>query len=93
MPEATMVPPASRAELLINSPGSPGRSVVRNLRMGESHVLGEQESFLMVHCDGRRDARSIRAAFEARFGEPRGADDLREFLDLARDRHLLRTAE
>src|SRR5688500_4330282 len=77
-PAATL--PARRAELLVRPLGDGGEHVVKDPRTGEYFNLGPQESFLLLRLDGRHDISEIRAAFEARFGEPLSEQDVEEFV-------------
>lgn len=68
MTEAAMVSSASWAELRMSAPGAPGRTIVRNLRTGESDALRKQESLdgskydpaCARHDPGRMRARPAR---------------------------------
>src|SRR5262245_23848349 len=76
--------PCRRPELLVRPLGEDGRHVVKDPRTGEYLQLGAQEHFLLHELDGRHDGATVCAAFEARFGQPLSADDLGEFVELAR---------
>ncbi|HEY1378336.1 MAG TPA: efflux RND transporter periplasmic adaptor subunit [Gemmataceae bacterium] len=79
---ATRLPPL-RPELVLD------RGVLKDPRTGDFYNLGDHESFLLAGLDGRRSAAELAGSFEAEFGEPLPADDLDEFLDLARGHDLL----
>jgi putative peptide zinc metalloprotease protein len=91
MPEVAppLIPPARRPDLLLRPLGEQGRYVVKDPRTGAYFTLGEQESFLLCQLDGVRDAGGICRAFQERFGEPLSADDLGQFVKLARSRGFL----
>jgi hypothetical protein len=69
--------------------GESGSYLVRDRLRGESFQLGPEEHFLLARLDGTRSAEDLRAAFAERFGEPLTLGELREFLDLARERGFL----
>src|SRR5437588_9210455 len=89
MSNLATVPPR-RPELLVRPLGDTGQSVVKDPRTGHYYNLGAHESFLLAQLDGVRTAEQVCAAFAERFDEPLSADDLNEFIDLARARGLLR---
>src|SRR5262249_2584021 len=66
-----------------------GRYVVKDPRTGAFFSFGEQEHFLLLQLDGRRNAEAVCMAFEGRFGEPLPQTDLDGFLELARKKGLL----
>jgi multidrug efflux pump subunit AcrA (membrane-fusion protein) len=89
MPEVATLPPARRPELLIRPLGDHGPYVIKDPHGGGYYHLGEEEHFLLIQLDGRRDAETIRAAFSVRFGQPLTDADLQEFLDMAGVQGLL----
>jgi hypothetical protein len=91
MDDLAQVPPARRPELIVSPLGDKGQHVVKDPRTGAFFTLGDQECFLLQHLDGARPARAVCAAYEARFGEPLGGEDLDGFLEVARQQGLLQT--
>jgi hypothetical protein len=85
--------PYRRPDLVSRPLGENGCYLVRDRREGESFTLGPQEHFLLARLDGTRSAEDLRAAFAARFGEPLTAEELDDFLRLARDRGLLQEGD
>jgi multidrug efflux pump subunit AcrA (membrane-fusion protein) len=81
--------PQRRRELTIRPLGEQGQHVVKDPATGEFFHLGAQEHFLLMQLDGRASADCICAAFAERFGEPLAADELEEFIELARSQSLL----
>jgi multidrug resistance efflux pump len=92
MPEPATLFPLRRADLVVRPFGADGQSVVKDPRTGDFYHLGEAEHFLLMQLDGRQSAEMVRAAFERRFGEPLSADDLDDFLELARGQRFLQSA-
>src|SRR5262249_34081715 len=85
--------PERRAELGTRPLGEGGTYVVKDPRTGAYYHLGEQEHFLLMQCDGQRDAAAIRGAFADHFAEPLADEELQEFLDMARAQGFLQPAE
>ena len=81
--------PYRRSELVIRPLGDQGPYVVKDPGTGAYYHLGEEEHFLLTHCDGRRDGEAIRAAFAERFGQPLSDEELHDFLEMAEARGLL----
>jgi multidrug efflux pump subunit AcrA (membrane-fusion protein) len=75
--------PRRRADLLVRPVDDRGQAVVKNATTGEYFELGEEETFLLDGLDGRRNAESLRLAFQGRFGSPLSQEDLEAFLSLA----------
>ena len=76
MGDTARIPPARRPELIVSPLGDQGQHVVKDPRTGEYFNLGPEESFLLLHLDGRQTAdrghmqvRSIRTIDRA-VGEP-----------------------
>src|SRR5437588_13075165 len=84
------LPPPRRPDLLLHPIGDAGQHVVKDPNTGEYFNLAAQESFLLASLDGIQTVRAICAGFEARFGGPFTADELGDFLDLARHHNLVR---
>jgi multidrug efflux pump subunit AcrA (membrane-fusion protein) len=63
--------------------------VVKDPQSGGYFHLGDQEHFLLTQLDGQRTAEAVCRAYQERFGEPLGEEDLAEFLELARGQGLL----
>jgi hypothetical protein len=89
MPDLATPVPCRRPELVSCPLGDSGSYLVRNRRDSESFQLGPEEHFLLARLDGTRTAEELRAAFAERFGEPLTAEELEDFLNLARERGLL----
>src|SRR5438045_4525501 len=85
MPVAAANLPARRRDLIFRPHGEHGEHVVKDPRTGGYFKLPAQESFLFTLLDGGHTPDQCRAAFERRFGEPLPADDLEQFLSLARE--------
>ena len=81
--------PCRRSEIVARLFGESGSYLVRDRLRGESFQLGPEEHFLLARLDGTRSAEDLRAAFAERFGGPLTPGELREFLDLARERGFL----
>src|SRR5260370_36028582 len=92
MPVLATTLPARRPDLVIRPLGDRGRYVVMDPRTGAFSIFGEQKQFLLLQLDGRRDAETVRTAFEERFGEPLSEEDLGQFLELVRGMSLLQPA-
>ncbi|MCI0361327.1 MAG: efflux RND transporter periplasmic adaptor subunit [Planctomycetaceae bacterium] len=84
--------PTRRSELVVRPLGERGRYVVKDPASGAYFQLGEQEHFLLTQLDGRQDAAAVCTAFQDRFGQPLGEEELDEFLALARTKGLLESA-
>jgi multidrug resistance efflux pump len=85
--------PARRNNLVIRPIGERGRYVVKVSGTQNYYHLGEEEHFLLLQLDGKRDAATVCAAFETKFGEPLTEEDLDGFLEMARGQGLLENAE
>lgn len=85
--------PSLRTDLLIRPVSADGRHVVKDLSTGAYFSLAAEESFLLARLDGESSAKSIRQDFEERFGEELPEDDLADFLDMARERGLVRDGD
>src|SRR5438045_613166 len=91
--QTTMIPPARRADLLLRPLGDDGQHVVKDLCSGTYFSLPPVETFLLEQLDGQHTIEEICTAFEQRFREPLGADDLDQFLAVAREQGLLQPTE
>jgi multidrug efflux pump subunit AcrA (membrane-fusion protein) len=89
MPDLAMSSPCRRPELIVRPLGEQGPYVVKDPGTGAYYHLGDEEHFLLMQLDGRRDAGAIRAAFAGQFGQPLAEEELQEFLEMARERGLL----
>jgi multidrug efflux pump subunit AcrA (membrane-fusion protein) len=89
MPEPAAPLPPCRPELLIRPLGDGGQYVVKDPTTGAYYHLGPEEYFLLSHLDGVRGPEAVCAAFTRRFGEPLSAEELDEFLGLARQQGFL----
>ena len=84
--------PVRRADLVIQPIGEEGRYVVKVPGTHDYFHLGEEEHFLLLQLDGQRDAETVCAAFETKFGEPLDEGDLDGFVEIARKQQLLQEA-
>jgi hypothetical protein len=89
VPDPATPLPCRQPELVARPSGEDGSYLVRNRIAGESFQLGPEEHFLLARLDGTRTAEDLGAAFAERFGEPLTAEELEDFLNLARERGLL----
>ncbi|MCI0381409.1 MAG: efflux RND transporter periplasmic adaptor subunit [Gemmataceae bacterium] len=85
--------PTRRPELVIRPLGEGGRYVVKDPGSGEYFHIGSQEHFLLEQFDGRKDAETICQAFTQRFSQPLTQEELQEFVEMARGRRFLQSAE
>jgi multidrug efflux pump subunit AcrA (membrane-fusion protein) len=92
VPEVSELLPCRRSELVLSPLGDQGGYVVKDPRARTYYHLGEEEHFLLNQLDGRRDLEAIRSAFAEHFGQPLRAEELDEFLDMARSQGLLQPA-
>jgi RND family efflux transporter MFP subunit len=92
VPPAAVPLPARRPDLIVKPSGDGGGHVVKDPRTGQFFDLGPEESFLLLGLDGRQTGAELAAAFEARFGSPLPAEDLEDFLGLARSLGFVTTA-
>lgn len=88
-PEFAVVLPARRADLVIRPMSDAGECVVKDPVGGGYFNLGAQEGFLLAQLDGRLSPDDIRAAFQNKFHEALGLDDLNEFINVARTQGFL----
>jgi multidrug efflux pump subunit AcrA (membrane-fusion protein) len=86
--EHTPVLPARRPALVMRALADLDQYVVKNGH-ANFYDLDERSYFLLAQLDGRTSAAAVRAAYQARFGEPLTADELAEFVATARERDLL----
>jgi multidrug efflux pump subunit AcrA (membrane-fusion protein) len=85
--------PARRAELVIRPLGERGRYVVKDPASGKYFELGEEEHFLLLQLDGQCEAIDVCAAFDQKFGQPLGEEELADFVDMARGQGLLKISD
>jgi multidrug efflux pump subunit AcrA (membrane-fusion protein) len=81
--------PAARPDLIIRPLGERGAYVVKDPRSGSYYHLGEEEHFLLGQLSGGRDFAAVSAAFSERFGQDLTAEDLDDFIEMARTQELL----
>jgi putative peptide zinc metalloprotease protein len=91
MPEVMTIPPARRRDLILSQVSDCGKCVVKDPHSGSYYDLGPEEAFLLEQLDGERPSHDICKAFGDRFGEALEADDLGEFVELARSKGFLRS--
>jgi putative peptide zinc metalloprotease protein len=89
MPETMTILPTRRPDLVVSPLDDRGDYVVKDPRTGQYFNLGRFESFLLLGLDGKQSGEVIRAAFQDQFGEPLSAEELDEFIKLARSRGFL----
>jgi multidrug resistance efflux pump len=81
--------PARRCDLVIRPYGDDGTHVVKDPLAREYFSLGPQEAFLLIGLDGHARAEALAAAFERRFGEVLSAQDIDDFVEVARASGLI----
>jgi hypothetical protein len=81
--------PCCRADLVVRPLGEDGPYVLKDPSTGAYYHLGDEEHFLVMQLDGRRDAETVCTAFAERFGRPLSDEDLNEFLEMAQERGFL----
>src|SRR4051794_31732633 len=86
---ATRIPPTRRPDLLLRPFGDDGQHVVKDPRTGSYFNLPAQEAFLLAQLDGTQDVDAICVAFAAKFGEALTAQDLDDFVTVARGQGFL----
>jgi multidrug resistance efflux pump len=86
--ERTPVLPARRPALVMRVLADLDQFVVKNGH-GNFYDLDDRSYFLLGQLDGRSSADAVRAAYQARFGEPLTGDELAEFVATARERGFL----
>ncbi len=81
----------AQAPTLTIQPLYNGQYVVKATQSTEFLQLGEEEHFLLSQLNGENDAATVCASYEGRFGQMLSLDEFEEFLELAREHHLLRS--
>ncbi|MBI3863758.1 MAG: efflux RND transporter periplasmic adaptor subunit [Planctomycetia bacterium] len=80
--------PRRRDDLIIQSVGT-DEFVVKEPATGAYFRVGAIEHFLLTGLDGQQTGDELRASFRREFGDDLGAEELEEFLELARSRGLV----
>src|SRR5262245_35350160 len=80
--------PRRRDDLIVRSVGT-DEFVIKEPATGAYFRVGAIEHFLLTGLDGQQTADGLRDSFRREFGEELGADELEEFLELARSRGLI----
>ncbi len=93
MSELATILPTRRPDLVLRPVGNEGQHVVKDPRSREFFHLGEEEHFLLTQLDGQKDAAAVCAAFVARFGQPLSAEEVDEFVEMAREQGFLLASE
>lgn len=89
MPTLDDIAPMLSSDVVLHPLKEDGRHVVKIGRKQRYLQLGEQESFLLLKFDGKTPYREITTSFEDRFQEPLSADDVGDFVKMAKDEGLL----
>src|SRR5437762_9174991 len=89
--QPAFVPAGRRVDLVVRPMGDDGSCVVKDPVAGAYYNLGPHEAYLLDQLDGIKTQTTICESFQRRFGEPLAADDLDEFLKIARGQRLLVT--
>src|SRR5437899_5457155 len=92
MPNSATFLPCRRSELVVRPLGDNRPFVVKDPCSGAYYQLGDEEHFLLMQLDGRRDAEAIRNAFAEQFGKRLDDEELEAFLELARSQEFLQEA-
>src|SRR5438874_1001361 len=82
-------PPSRIDDLTIRAVDDGAQFVVKNPRTRKYLKVGPVEAFLLERLDGQTTVDGILRAFESKFGEPLSADELQDFLGIARSQGLL----
>src|SRR6478609_3313168 len=83
------LPPSRVNDLTIRAVDDGSEYVVKNPRTRKYLKVGPVEVFLLERLDGQTTVDGILRAFESKFGEPLTADELNDFLGIARSQGLL----
>src|SRR5437868_5074398 len=83
------LPPSRISELTIRAVDDGSEFVIKNPRTRKYLKVGAVEAFLLERLDGQTTVDGILRAFESKFGEPLSADELQDFLGIARSQGLL----
>lgn len=89
MPTLDDIAPQLAPDVIVRPADEPGGYVVKNPRKRTYLKLGEQESFLLSHLDGRSSYGHITESFHNRFHEPLTCDDVNDFIKMVKDEGLL----
>src|SRR5207248_1807679 len=84
-------PPSRISDLTIRAVDDGSEFVIKNPRTRKYLKVGPVEAFLLERLDGQMTVDGILRAFETKFGEPLSADELQDFLGIARSQGLLET--
>jgi multidrug efflux pump subunit AcrA (membrane-fusion protein) len=85
--------PSRRAELVIRPLGERGQYVVKDPASGNYFELGDEEHFLLLQLDGQCEAIDVCAAFDQKFGQPLGEEELADFVVMAGGQGLLEISD
>ena len=88
-PVAAEIPPPVSTDIRVSEPDKEGISVVKNRRKHRYMRVGHQETFLLAQLDGKTTVTEIAERFQREFAEPITAEEVREFVALAKKEGLL----
>src|SRR3954463_7027805 len=83
------LPPSRISDLTIRAVDDGSEYVIKNPRTRKYLKVGPVEAFLLERLDGQTSVGGILRAFESKFGESLSADELQDFLGIARTQGLL----
>ncbi len=92
-PDATEIPRRISGDIRVSAPDQHGVSVVKNRRKHRYMRVGMHEAFLLSMLDGSTSVAKITERFERKFGEPISAEDVREFVAMAKKAGLLKRSK
>ena len=84
--------PLRRPELMTERMGDDGSYRVEDTTSGAVYQIGQEEYFLLAHCDGGKSVEAVRDAFARRFGQPITDIELNDFLQMADQESLVTSA-
>src|SRR5436305_938952 len=91
-PAIDTFPPGRISDLTIRAVDDGSQYVIKNPRTRKYLKVGPVEAFLLERLDGQTTVDGILRAFESKFGEALSADELQNFLGIARSQGLLEVA-
>jgi len=89
----SIIPPARRPELIVRPLGDAGQFVIKDPQSGGFFNVGQVEAFLLAQLDGVKTVAEVCAAFESQFNEPLSAEELDEFIELAKTQGFLKRSQ
>ncbi len=85
--------PALSSDVTISPADPKGRQVVKHLRKLRYLQVGQEESFLLSHFDGKTSYDSVIESFQGKFGDSITRQDVKAFVAVAKKEGLLRTSD